>query len=105
MPAIDLTESARRTAAVVRGTDERLLDAPTPCPDMPVGLMLAHLQGLAVAFRDAAAKVDGPTTNTPPDPALLVLQGDWRKDVPARLEELATGRSLTYADLDGRAGW
>lgn len=89
MSTIDLTESTRRTAAVVRGTAESSLDAPTPCEDMPVRLMLAHLHGLAIAFHDAARKVGGPTTNTPPDPRALVLPEDWRELIPARLEELA----------------
>jgi uncharacterized protein (TIGR03086 family) len=89
MSTIDLTESTRRTAAVVRGTAEESLDEPTPCEDMPVRLMLAHLHGLAIAFRDAARKIGGPTTNTPPDAGALALTEDWRELIPARLEELA----------------
>ncbi len=89
MSTIDLTESTRRTAAVVRGTAEESLDAPTPCEDMPVRLMLAHLYGLSIAFRDAARKIDGPTTRTPPDPGALVLPENWLELIPARFEDLA----------------
>lgn len=89
MSWIDLTESTRRTAAVVRSTTEESLTAATPCEDMPVGRMLAHLYGLAIAFRDAARKIVGPTTTTPPDPEALILPADWRELIPARLEELA----------------
>jgi uncharacterized protein (TIGR03086 family) len=94
---IDLSESTRRTAAVVRGVSDDQLQAPTPCEAMPVGLLLAHLHGLSIAFRDAAYKVDGPTTNTPPDPARLELTGNWRELIPARLEELAAAWNETAA--------
>lgn len=84
-----LTESVRRTAAVVRGTAEERLDAPMPCEGMPVRRLLAHPEGLAIAFRDAMRKVTGPTTSTPPNPQALILRDDWRERIPARLEELA----------------
>lgn len=86
---VDLTEPVRRTAAVVRGIAQGSLDAPTPCEDMPVRRLVAHLEGLAIAFRDAARKVTGPTTSTPPGPRALTLTDDWRDRIPARLEELA----------------
>ena len=44
--------------------------------------MLAHVQGLAVAFRDAARKVDGPTTSTPPQAASKDLSPGWRDEIP-----------------------
>ena len=97
MSAIDLIGSTRLLADVVRGTEDAQLDAPTPCEDMPVRLMLAHLHGLAIAFRDAARKINGPTTNTPPDPSSLVLPANWRELIPARLEELAAAWHETGA--------
>lgn len=95
MDTLDLTESTRRTAAVVRGVGEEQLSDPTPCEQMPVGLMLAHLHGLAHAFRDAARKIEGPTTSTPPDPAALVLAADWRASIPVYLENLAAAWNET----------
>ena len=85
---IDLTpttDRARRVAAAIR--DDQL-DLKTPI-DQPVFQVLNHLLGLCVAFRDAAAKLDGPTTNTPPSPVTDPLPDDWRDLLDARLVELA----------------
>lgn len=97
MHTIDLTESTRRTAAVVRGTRDEQLSAPTPCPDMPVHLLLARLHGLAIAFRDAARRIEGPTTRTAPDPSALELPEDWRAVIPVVLENLAAAWNETGA--------
>jgi uncharacterized protein (TIGR03086 family) len=86
---IDLVPATQRVADLVTGTTDDQLDAPTPCEQMPVRMLLAHLHGLAVAFRDAARKIDGPTTSTAPDPAAYVLADDWRQTIPAALRELA----------------
>lgn len=85
----DLTASTDRAAALVRGVADAQLDDPTPCPAMRVRELVAHLHGLAMAFRDAAAKVDGPTTSSAPDPAASVLAEDWRDAAPSALAELA----------------
>ena len=73
-----------RLAAAVR--DDQLGD-PTPCPDLDVAGLLAHVTGFSVAFRDGAAKVSGPTTSTPPGP--VPLPPDWREQLPPLLAELA----------------
>jgi uncharacterized protein (TIGR03086 family) len=73
-----------RLAAGLTGTD---LERPTPC-QIPVRQLLAHLLGLSVAFADAAAKVDGPTTRTAPSPDALELPDDWREQLPTRLAAL-----------------
>jgi uncharacterized protein (TIGR03086 family) len=78
-PAADM---ARIAAAI---GDDQLTD-PTPCPGIDVRGMLAHVLGLSVGFRDAARKVAGPTTSTPPGPA--ELPRDWRQQLPHRLSEL-----------------
>ena len=59
---LDLTQPAEQIATLVAGVTDDQLDAPTPCPEMTVGTLLAHLAALAQAFTDAAAKVAGPTT-------------------------------------------
>jgi uncharacterized protein (TIGR03086 family) len=64
------------------------LHLPTPA-DQSVRQLLYHLLGLCVAFRDAAAKLDGPTTSTPPGPIDGALPDNWRSQVGDRLEELA----------------
>ena len=57
--------------------------------DTDVATMLAHVQGLAVAFRDAARKVDGPTTSTPPQAASKDLRPGLAGRDPVALDELA----------------
>ena len=42
-----------------------------------------------MAFRDAAGKVEGPTTSTAPQAAPKDLPPDWREEIPVALEELA----------------
>jgi uncharacterized protein (TIGR03086 family) len=86
---LDLTESARRLADVVTAVPDDRLDGPTPNPGRTVATLLGHVHGLAIAFRDAALKVDGPTTSTPPEATAPELSPGWREEIPARLSELA----------------
>jgi uncharacterized protein (TIGR03086 family) len=87
---LDLQPSADQMASVVAGTSDDQLDGSTLCEKMPVRQLIAHVIGLSIAFRDAARKVDGPTTSTPPGSAAAVLPDDWREQVPARLGELVS---------------
>ncbi|HEU5483572.1 MAG TPA: TIGR03086 family metal-binding protein [Microlunatus sp.] len=86
---LDLTHPAEQLSSMVAGVTDDQLDLPTPS-DIPVRALLAHVAGLALAFTDAAAKVVGPTTTTPPgsdgDPG---LPDDWRTLIPRRLTALA----------------
>ncbi|WP_406370821.1 TIGR03086 family metal-binding protein [Streptomyces sp. NBC_00647] len=75
---------ARLTDAV---TDDRL-DGATPCPDYAVRNILGHLAGLSVAFRDAARKDLGATTDTSPDSAVPDIGPGWREALPKALDEL-----------------
>jgi uncharacterized protein (TIGR03086 family) len=76
-------------AQLVAGIDDRQLSSPTPCTGTDVATMLAHVRGLSIAFRDAARKVEGPTTSTPPQAAANELPPGWRHEIPALLAELA----------------
>ncbi|MCX5108414.1 TIGR03086 family metal-binding protein [Streptomyces sp. NBC_00378] len=89
-PTIDLEPAARQIVALLDGIDDQQLDGPTPCPDHAVRELLAHVAGLSTAFRDAARKDFGPTTDTPPDAGLPVLGDDWRETLPPLLDELVT---------------
>ncbi|MFJ1577027.1 TIGR03086 family metal-binding protein [Streptomyces sp. NPDC088182] len=89
MEPFDLGPACREVARLLGGIKDDQLSGPTPCPDYAVREVLAHLVGLTVAFRDAAAKKPGPTTDTPPDAALPVLPDDWREVLPRQLDELA----------------
>ena len=88
--SVDLTHPAEQLARLVAGVTDEQLDDPTPCAEMPVRVLVAHVSGLAQAFTDAAAKVTGPTTSTPPDPSAMTLPDDWRTAIPAQLRELVS---------------
>ncbi|MEU6684833.1 TIGR03086 family metal-binding protein [Streptomyces sp. NPDC046832] len=85
---LDLGPQTEAVAQLVAGvTDEQLAD-PTPCPAYAVRHLLGHLAGLAAAFRDAARKDLGATTDTSPGSALPELAPGWREDLPDVLAEL-----------------
>jgi len=85
----DLEPQARIVARLAEGVrDEQLADA-TPCPDLAVRYLLGHLTHLAVAFRDAARKDLGVTTDTNPDAAVPDIGPGWREELTKTLDELA----------------
>lgn len=86
---IDLATTTERTISVVTAVRDDQLEASTPT-GQPVRVVVHHLLGLATAFRDAAAKVDGPTTSTPPAAVEGPLPDGWRDQVQAQLGELAS---------------
>ena len=86
---LDLGAPATTMTALIEGIEDDQLGRATPCGETTVGQLIAHVLVLSVAFRDAAAKVDGPTTSTPPTSAPPALPQDWRQIAPGRLSELA----------------
>lgn len=86
---IDLHPAAAELTRVVAGTRPDQLGASTPCPEMDVERLLAHVAALAMAFRDAARKIVGPTTQTAPQDAPAELPSDWAAVIPQRLADLA----------------
>ncbi|MFI1398067.1 TIGR03086 family metal-binding protein [Streptomyces sp. NPDC020681] len=101
----DLRPAADAVAALIDAIGDERLDDPTPCPKYAVRELLGHLVGLATAFRDAARKDLGPTTNTDPGSVLPVLEADWRTVLPQRLDELAQAWDRPGAwDGDTQAG-
>ncbi|HEY9294107.1 MAG TPA: TIGR03086 family metal-binding protein [Microlunatus sp.] len=86
---IDLTPTTDQVSELVARIREDQLDGPTPCDEMPVRQLLSHLHGLSIAFRDAARKIDGPTTSSAPDPAITPLPDNWQVTIPTALAELA----------------
>ncbi|MEU4877188.1 TIGR03086 family metal-binding protein [Streptomyces sp. NPDC021608] len=84
----DLGPQARIIARLADGVREEQLGHETPCPGCAVRNLLGHLTGLSVAFRDAARKDFGPTTDTPPDAAAPDLGPRWREDLAASLDAL-----------------
>ncbi|MET8751950.1 TIGR03086 family metal-binding protein [Streptomyces sp. NPDC004667] len=86
---LGLGPQAGIVARLVAGVPDTGLGDRTPCPAYTVGDLLGHLAGLAVAFRDAARKDLGPTTDTAPGAAAPALSASWRADLPRVLDELA----------------
>ena len=86
---LDLGAPAEELARLAGAVTDAQLAAPTPCL-FPVGTLINHVLGLCVAFTDAAAKVEGPTTTTPPDATATPLPVGWRDEVVPRLEALAS---------------
>ena len=85
----DLTPATDRVTALLDGVTDDRLDVATPSPGTSVQMLLQHLLGLSVAFRDAAAKIQGPTTQTPPAPVTDPLPTGWREALTRHLAELA----------------
>lgn len=87
---IDLVPATRRTAALIANIGDNQLASPTPCPTYTLGDLLDHVNGLSLAFTDAAAKnlPEGATTQGPSGDAAR-LESDWRTRIPERLAALA----------------
>jgi uncharacterized protein (TIGR03086 family) len=85
---IDLTAACRRTTDVLANITDDQLSAPTPCEQLRLSELAAHIGGLALAFTAAAHKEFGPLTDTPPANG-AELDDDWRASYPVRLAELA----------------
>ncbi|MET7693581.1 TIGR03086 family metal-binding protein [Streptomyces sp. NPDC005483] len=89
VPTLDLgpqTQVIARLAEAV--TDDQLGNA-TPCPQYMVRNILGHLLHLSAAFRDAARKDLGATTDTPPTDSVPDIGPGWREELPKVLDELA----------------
>ena len=97
---LDLAPTADVLARLVAGVRDDQLSASTPCTEMTLADLLAHIDGLALAFTAAAAKTTPPETGDPPDRARAPeddssaagsspLDPGWRTRIPQRLTELA----------------
>lgn len=86
---LDLGPQARIVARLAQNVPDARLSDRTPCPRYTVGDLLGHIAGLAVAFRDAARKDLGATTDTDPGTGTPALPADWREELPRALGELA----------------
>ncbi|MFF4258077.1 TIGR03086 family metal-binding protein [Streptomyces sp. NPDC001663] len=86
---LDLGPQTRVIARLAEGVREEQLADGTPCPDCAVRNMLGHLLGLSAAFRDAARKDLGATTDTSPGDVTPDIGPGWREELPKVLDELA----------------
>ncbi|MDL4813403.1 TIGR03086 family metal-binding protein [Actinomadura opuntiae] len=85
----DLGPAARRLAALLAGVRDDRLDAPTPCADTTIATLVDHVDGLSLAFTQAAAKEVPEGGTQAPAPDGSALTPDWRDRVPGRLDALA----------------
>jgi uncharacterized protein (TIGR03086 family) len=86
---IDIEPATHALAKVVDGVRDDQLMAGTPCADMPVATLLDHVDGLALAFTQAADKSVAPGGGPPPQASAANLTTDWRTRIPHRLAALA----------------
>jgi uncharacterized protein (TIGR03086 family) len=86
---LDLGPQARTVARLAERVTDQQLAAGTPCPAYTVRNLLGHVAGLSVAFRDAARKDLGPTTDTSADSSVPDIAAGWRETLPKALDELA----------------
>jgi uncharacterized protein (TIGR03086 family) len=89
METIDLRAAAQRLGELVAGVSSDQLGDPTPCPAYTLGDLIGHIGGLALAFRAAAAKENGPHTSQGPSGNAARLGPDWRDRIPRDLAALA----------------
>jgi Mycothiol maleylpyruvate isomerase N-terminal domain len=66
LTVLDLEPPARQIITLAGAVTDDMLQAPTPCGDYTVADLLAHMMGLTIAFRDAAAKAGSPTQDAAP---------------------------------------
>ncbi|EST22333.1 TIGR03086 family metal-binding protein [Streptomyces roseochromogenus] len=89
MTMVDLGPQTRIVARLAESVTDDRLTGPTPCPECAVRNLLGHIQMLSVAFRDAARKDLGTTTDTNPTAAVPDIGPGWREELPKALDELA----------------
>ena len=86
---IDMTTAAARTAELLDNVPDDRLAGPTPCEQLTLSELVAHLGGLGVAFSAAARKDLGELTGAPPGDGGYRLDDDWRARYPVHLAGLA----------------
>ncbi len=89
MPNPDLHTAADRLTRLVEAVDDDAMDAPTPCPELPLGALIDHVGGFAKVFAASAKKELGELTAQPPDPRADNLEPGWRTRIATDLAALA----------------
>lgn len=89
MPNPDLHTAADRVTRLVEAVRDDAMDAPTPCPDLPLGALIDHVGGFAKVFAASAKKELGELTAQPPDPRADNLEPGWRARIATDLSVLA----------------
>lgn len=92
---LDLGPPARQLITLAEGVADDVLQAPTPCGDYTVADVLAHVMGLTIAFRDAAAKAGTPAQDAAP--GRVPLEEGWRDQLPGQLLDMAAAWRVPQA--------
>jgi uncharacterized protein (TIGR03086 family) len=85
----DLGPATAALSGIVGGVRDDQLERPTPYGEATVGTLLDHVNGLSMAFTDAATKTFPPGGSQPPSADAAQLPSDWRTRIPRQLAELA----------------
>src|SRR6478735_7635428 len=85
----DLEPATDVMASLVESVRDDQLTAPTPYPELTVGDLLDHIDGLSLAFTAAATKTPPAGGSQPPSADAARLGADWRTRIPQRLAALA----------------
>ena len=90
----DLGPAAQQVRTLVSGITDDQLSSPSPCGTYTVGDLLDHFMGLTFAFKVAATKstdevYDGPPPSGPGNASAANLHPEWRRRLPAQLDEMA----------------
>jgi uncharacterized protein (TIGR03086 family) len=86
---LDLEPATKTLAGLVGGVRDDQLGGRTPCRDTSLGGLLDHVDGLSLAFTEAAAKTPPEGGSRPPSADGSRLGPDWRQRIPDRLSALA----------------
>jgi uncharacterized protein (TIGR03086 family) len=97
MDMIDMTAPCLHTAKILGRVADDQLAGPTPCEQLTLSELVAHVGGLGVAFAAAARKDLGELTDSPPGDEGYLLDDDWRAQYPANLATLADAWTRTDA--------
>ena len=89
MPNPDLHAAADRMTRLLEAVPDGSMEAPTPCPDLPLGALIDHVGEFAKVFTASARKQLGELTAQPADPRADNLEPGWRARMAADLSALA----------------
>ncbi|MFC4336476.1 TIGR03086 family metal-binding protein [Salininema proteolyticum] len=88
-PAMDFKPVTDGVTALLPGIDDSRMSDRTPCEEFTLGAVINHMLGLTWVFADAANKVRGPHTDSPPTAPPSAPEAEWRTVLPIRLDALA----------------
>jgi uncharacterized protein (TIGR03086 family) len=86
---LDFHLATDRVGQLLAGVSDDNLIARTPCTELLLGDLIAHVDGLSLAFAWAAAKENLQGSKPPGKADASMLGPDWRRRVPRQLTAMA----------------